>query len=82
MGGVGCEANLDDIVIYSAIWEEHISQLKQVSQRLGDATINLAKCDFAKATVTYLGKVVGDGMIKNNATKIWGELGGFGGNME
>ncbi len=26
-------------------------------------TVNLAKCEFAKATVTYLGKVVGQGFV-------------------
>ena len=26
-------------------------------------TVNLAKCEFARATVTYLGKVVGKGQV-------------------
>ncbi len=64
----GCrgEAYLDDIVVHSATWDEHINQLKQVFQRLAEAnlTVNLAKCDFAKATVIYLGKIVGGGMVK------------------
>ncbi len=65
-GVQGCEAYLDDIVVHSATWDEHINQLKQVFQRLAEAnlTVNLAKCDFAKATVIYLGKIVGGGMVK------------------
>lgn len=27
-------------------------------------TVNLAKCDFTRATVTYLGKVVGQGQVR------------------
>ncbi len=71
-GVQGCEAYLDDIVVHSATWDEHINQLKQVFQRLAEAnlTVNLAKCDFAKATVVYLGKIVGGGMVKPVNAKI------------
>lgn len=30
---------------------------------MGQLTVNFAKCDFARATVTYLGKVVGQGEV-------------------
>lgn len=33
-------------------------------------TVNLAKCEFAKATVTYLGKVVGQGEVRTIQEKI------------
>ncbi len=33
-------------------------------------TLNLAKCEFAKATVTYLGKCVGQGQVKPVEAKI------------
>lgn len=33
-------------------------------------TINLAKCEFARATVTYLGKVVGRGRVGTVAAKV------------
>ncbi len=57
----GCEAYLDDIVVYSSTWEEHIKQLYAIFESLssGNLTLNLAKCEFGQATVTYLGKVVG-----------------------
>lgn len=60
-----CEVYLDDIVIYSKTWSEHIETLAVVFSRLKDASLslNLAKCDFGKATVTYLGKKVGQGEV-------------------
>lgn len=58
-----CSVYLDDVIIYSGDWESHMHTLITVFQRLADAslTVNLAKCEFAKATVTYLGKQVGHG---------------------
>lgn len=43
-----CEAYLDDIVIYSPTWEEHMKSLETVFARLANAvlTVNLAKCGF------------------------------------
>lgn len=61
-----CNAYLDDLVVYTSTWEEHMSSLKMVFDRLAKAslTVNLAKCEFAKATVTYLGKQVGQGTVR------------------
>lgn len=65
-GVSNCEVYLDDIVIYSATWEEHVQTLELVIKRLLEAhlTLNLAKCEFAKARVTYLGKLVGQGQVR------------------
>ena len=64
-GVAGCEAYLDDIVIYSSTWSRHIAQVEEVFGRLAAAnlTVNLAKCEFGQATVAYLGKVVGRGVV-------------------
>lgn len=72
MGLSGCAAYLDDIVVYSSSWPEHVLQLSAVFGRLRDAnlTLNLAKCDFGQATVTYLGKVVGRGEVKPVSCKV------------
>lgn len=58
-----CKAYLDDIVVYSNTWEDHLTTLRVVLERLLKAslTLNLVKCEFGKATVTYLGKQVGQG---------------------
>lgn len=57
----GCAVYLDDVVVYSEMWEQHVERIRSLFVRLRDAhlNINLAKCEFVKATVTYLGKVVG-----------------------
>ncbi len=58
LGLPNCEAYLDDIVVYSDVWKDHICSLEKLFTRLSDAqlTLNLAKCEFAKSVVTYLGK--------------------------
>lgn len=33
-------------------------------------TVNLAKCEFAKATVVYLGRVVGQGSVRPVRAKV------------
>lgn len=67
-----CEVYLDDVVIYSLTWEDHLCTLGSVMERLAKAslTLNLSKCEFAKAVVTYLGKLVGQGQVKPVQAKI------------
>lgn len=52
-------------MVYLSSWEEHFSKLSVVFQQLADAslTLNLAKCEFGMASVTYLGKQVGHGQV-------------------
>jgi len=61
-----CNIYLDDVVIYSTTWAEHMLTLHDVFRRLKAAslTLNLKKCEFAKASVTYLGKQVGNGKVR------------------
>lgn len=68
----GCAVYLDDVVVYSDSWEEHVRRVQALFKRLEWArlTINLAKCEFAKATVTYLGKVVGQGFVRPVEAKV------------
>ena len=71
-GLVGCEAYLDDIVVYSGTWEDHLAQMRSLFDRLTDAnlTVNLSKCEFAQAQVSFLGHVVGHGCIKPVEAKV------------
>lgn len=64
-GRDGCAVYLDDVVIYSDTWEDHVNRIPKLFKHLqeADLTVNPAKCEFAKATVTYLGKVVGQGQV-------------------
>lgn len=66
LGGVSnCRAYLDDIVGYSNDWASHMSTLREVFKCLSTAslTLNLAKCEFGKGTVLYLGQQVGQGKV-------------------
>lgn len=67
-----CNAYLDDLIVYTHSWEEHVQVLEQVFAHLAGAnlTLNLAKCDFGEATVTYLGRQVGQGQVRPVETKV------------
>lgn len=68
----GCAVYLDNVVIYSNTWREHVDCIRALFDRLvwANLTINLAKCEFAQGTVTYLGKVVGQGQIRPVQAKV------------
>ena len=68
----GCAVYLDDVVIFSDTWEAHVQRVRALFNRLAEArlTVNLAKCDFARATVTYLGRVVGQGQVRPVDAKV------------
>jgi hypothetical protein len=65
-------AYLDDILIFSTSWDEHLSHLAQVLNRIRNAglTLNVAKCEFAHAQVEFLGHVVGRGIVQPRSAKI------------
>ena len=62
----GCEGYIDDVIIYSDTWEEHLKIMRNFFKRLSDAklTINLLKSEFGCGHVTYLEHVVGQGQVK------------------
>lgn len=68
----GCSVYLDDLVIYSDTWHAHLKRIRALFDRLSEArlTVNLAKCEFARATVTYLGRVVGQGHVAPVQAKV------------
>ena len=68
----GCAVYLDDVVVYSETWETHLERIRELFTRLAEArlTVNLAKCEFARATVTYLGRVVGQGQVRPVGAKV------------
>ena len=57
-----CMIYLDDILIFSRTFTEHISHLTQVFDRLHKANLRLKprKCRFGQSTVNYLGHVVSE----------------------
>lgn len=67
-----CLLYLDDIIIYSRSFSEHLSHLEEVFKRLGEANVKLnpKKCQFAKKEVLYLGHIVSTEGIKTNPETI------------
>ena len=72
----GCQdyaaAHLDDLVIFSSTWEEHLQQLQEVLQRLRRAglTAKPSKCQFAMKQCLYLGHIVGNGTVRPELNKV------------
>lgn len=66
----GCEAYLEDIVVYSISWVKHIQQLHTVFRRLSNAnlTLNLAKCEFGYSDL--LGQICRRGQVKPVHSKV------------
>ena len=68
----GCAVYLDDLVIFSETWPDHVQRLQHLFSRLEAAnlTVNLAKSEIGKATINYLGFVVGHGKLKPLEAKV------------
>jgi len=65
-------AYLDDLIVYSAAWKEHLAQLRVVMEHLRTAglTAKPPKCQFGMSQCTYLGHVVGNGLVCPEPSKI------------
>ena len=65
-------AYLDDIMIFSESFEEHIEHLKDVFERLRDANLvlNKKKCHFIKEKIEYLGHIISRDGIQPNPEKV------------
>lgn len=65
-------AYLDDIIIFSTSWKEHMDHLSAVLERIVNAglTVKRKKCQFAMAECVYLGHRVGSGKVRPEDLKI------------
>jgi hypothetical protein len=62
---------LDDILIFSATWQDHISHLKHVLDTLKEQLIaNLKNCVSRKESLVYLGHIISGGELKVDIMKI------------
>ena len=68
----GCEGYIDDIVIYSKTWQQHLECIRSLFNRLTQAnlTMNLTKSEFGHAHISFLGHVVGQGEITPVMAKV------------
>ena len=74
MSGVG--SYIDDIVIYSDIWEEHLGTLRELFGRLVRARITArpTKCLLGADRMEFLGHQIGGDVItpsSDNLEKVW-----------
>ena len=65
-------AYLDDLVIYSSTWSDHLHHIRSMLHRLREAglTVKLRKCQFGMQQCVYLGFVVGSGLLKPEVDKL------------
>lgn len=65
-------AYLDDIIVFSENFEDHLIHLRTVLSKLAEANlqINKEKSTFCRKTLKYLGHIVGDGGIQTDPEKV------------
>ena len=73
--GKFCHCFIDDIIIFSNNFEDHLEHLRLVFERLKQAGIKLkpSKCTLAKEQVQYLGHLISPGQLRpgpENISKI------------
>eukprot|EP00253_Pinus_taeda_P025542 PITA_25542 len=63
---------LDDILVFSKSWSEHVCHVKKVLDVLKKEKlfVKLSKCEFAKTSLGYLGHIVGHGQLKIDPSKV------------
>ena len=66
------EGYIDDTVIYSNTWQQHLECIRSLFNRLTQAnlTVNLTKSEFGHAHITFLGYIVGQGKITPVMAKV------------
>ena len=60
-----CAAYVDDILIYSGGWKEHLRHVDLVMKKLDEAglTAKQKKCECARSRLVYLGHDIGEGRV-------------------
>jgi hypothetical protein len=63
---------LDDIVVYSKSFDDHLKHLREILTRLRDAglTANGRKCQFVTRSIKVLGHTLEDGFVKPSMDKV------------
>ena len=68
--GVGCF--VDDVIIYSQTWSEHLNIIDEVFFKLGEAglTVRPSKCMIGFHTIEFLGHEIGENTIAPRKQKV------------
>ncbi len=63
---------MDDVIIFSDTFEQHLKDLREVFELIREAklTLKFKKCQFLQRSVNYLGHVITAEGIKPNPAKI------------
>ena len=69
---INCCVYIDDILVFTETYEEHLEALDQVLTRLRQANlkIKLSKCEFARTQLHYLGHVVNSQGLSADPKKV------------
>ena len=67
-----CYIYLDDLIIFSKTFEEHMDRLRKIFQRLREVNLKLSpkKCEFFKRKVRYVGHIVSSEGIEPDPQKV------------
>jgi transposase InsO family protein len=67
-----CVCYIDDILVYSRSFEEHLDHLRLVLERLKQAGLLLksTKCEFAQRQISFLGHIVSAEGIRTDPAKV------------
>ena len=67
-----CKAYLDDVLVFSVSWSQHIYHLNQVFSHLKRANLklNVAKCQLPNASLEFLGHTLSLNMIQSRKQKV------------
>ena len=67
-----CLVYMDDIVVFSTNWTDHIKHIREVFERLQKAGLKLkpSKCFFGKSSINYLGHFVSKDGISPDPEKV------------
>ena len=63
---------IDDIMVFSEMWESHVRHLEEVCKWLQDVDLKIkcSKCEFSKSKVHYLGYFVGTNSVQPLPEKV------------
>ena len=63
---------VDDVIIYSKTFDEHLNHISEVFDRIRQARLKLSpnKCSFAKSKLRYLGHVISKSGIEADQNKV------------